>query len=254
MGLLDCCCAPWRQVAPAPEDEAPTSSTESRTRATRNSELVENGMMLVELLSPAQQEELASAFRQFDVDGSGAMYAAQLPRSLIGPTRPHALKPAWVAVRVCVHSDSKEITAVLRQLGMFPNPEQVRAIMQALDVDGNGVIEWSEFSALMAHRWLGGQEGRMDIEHATAIFTTSSEMVDVNKLRSFLGGMGDNPLSAKELSDFVKLADPHGRGRVPLAEFLALPCWDPPNMDELRQMNSRRQAEYERLAASALEQ
>jgi len=179
--------------------------------------------MLVELLSPAQQEELASAFRQFDVDGSGAI-------------------------------DSKEITAVLRQLGMFPNPEQVRAIMQALDVDGNGVIEWSEFSALMAHRWLGGQEGRMDIEHATAIFTTSSEMVDVNKLRSVLGGMGDNPLSAKELSDFVKLADPHGRGRVPLAEFLALPCWDPPNMDELRQMNSRRQAEYERLAASALEQ
>jgi hypothetical protein len=160
MGLLDCCCAPWRQVAPAPEDQAPTSSTESRTRATRNSELVENGMMLVELLSPAQQEELASAFRQFDVDGSGAMYAAQLPRSLTGPTRPHALKPAWVAVRVCVHSDSKEITAVLRQLGMFPNPEQVRAIMQALDVDGNGVIEWSEFSALMAHRWLGGQEVR----------------------------------------------------------------------------------------------
>ena len=97
-------------------------------------------------------------------------------------------------------------------------------------------------------------QGRMDIEHATAIFTTSSEMVDVNKLRSFLGGMGDNPLSAKELSDFVKLADPHGRGRVPLDEFLALPCWDPPNMDELRQMNSRRQAEYERLAASALEQ
>ena len=101
MGLLDCCCAPWRQVAPAPEDNAPTSSTVIRTRATRNSELVENGMMLVELLSPAQQEELASAFRQFDVDGSGAMYAAQLPRSLTGPTRPHALTPAWVAVRVC---------------------------------------------------------------------------------------------------------------------------------------------------------
>lgn len=202
-----------------------------------------------------------------------------------------------------MHSDSREITAVLRQLGMFPNPEQVKAIMEALDVDGNGVIEWSEFSALMAHRWLGGQEvrahhcgtspssmgvllalslllaptcrgsgsltvalwplppplppraqGRLDIEHATAIFTTSNEMVDVTKLRSFLGGMGDNPLSAKELSDFVKLADPHGRGRVPLDEFLALPCWDPPNMDELRQMNSRRQAEYERLAASALEQ
>ena len=43
---------------------------------------------------------------------------------------------------------------------MFPNPEQVKAIMEALDVDGNGVIEWSEFSALMAHRWLGGQEVR----------------------------------------------------------------------------------------------
>ena len=74
MGLLACFAAlkqglPGR-IAPAPPGP---SAAEEESKHARQSQLVENGPMLVSLLSSAQQEELASAFRQFDLDASGSM-------------------------------------------------------------------------------------------------------------------------------------------------------------------------------------
>jgi len=174
--------------------------------------------MLVNLLSSAQQEELASAFRQFDIDSSGAI-------------------------------DRKELMLVLGQLGMNPLDEAVRAIIASLDVDGNGKIEWAEFSALMADRWLG-QEGRVDIEHAANLFNPSggNGMLNIAQMRSYLSGMGERPMTAPELAEFVRMADPHGTGMVSMEDFLALPCWEPPDMEQLRQMSDARQAEADRLA------
>ena len=49
------------------------------------------------------------------------------------------------------------LARLTRPTAAAPGPvsSQVRAIIASLDVDQNGKIEWAEFSALMADRWLG---------------------------------------------------------------------------------------------------
>lgn len=246
--------------------------------------------MLVNLLSSAQQEELASAFRQFDIDSSGAMCVPPSPRCTVLPPQPrravsacHALRASLTVLVSRARSDRKELMLVLGQLGMNPLDEAVRAIIASLDVDGNGKIEWAEFSALMADRWLGQEvratrasvprpralarsapqlsravraryrprlQGRVDIEHAANLFNPSggNGMLNIAQMRSYLSGMGERPMTAPELAEFVRMADPHGTGMVSMEDFLALPCWEPPDMEQLRQMSDARQAEADRLA------
>ena len=52
---------------------------------------------------------------------------------------------------------------------MTDRKSEIDEIFRSLDVNGDGRIQWSEFSALMADRWLG-QDGRVDLEHAAALF------------------------------------------------------------------------------------
>jgi len=172
--------------------------------------------MLVSLLSQAQQEELASAFRQFDLDSSGSI-------------------------------DRHELTHVLRQLGLGPAEGAVKAIIASLDVDGDGKIQWREFSALMADRWLG-QEGRVDIQHAASEFANDNGLLDVGNMCKLMSSVGERPLDPTELAEFRQLMDPQGTGVIGVDAFTRIGCWEPPDLNQLRQMSHERTAELERLA------
>jgi len=173
-------------------------------RASSRPLLVAHAKQVFSLLSTAQQVELIAAFERFDLDGSGT-----------------------IAVT--------ELESVLHHLGQNPTEDMTKSIFHALDVDANGVIEWDEFSALMANRWLG-QDGETDIDAAALLFADDSDpsgtMLSTQKMRELLGNHGDIKLKVDELDDLIKMADPTGSGRVSSQAFKALPCWQPPPIDE----------------------
>jgi hypothetical protein len=69
-------------------------------------------------LSHHQLEDLRSAFSLFDKDASGSI-------------------------------DIDELRACLRTLGRYPTPVELEVLMQQMDSDGNGTIEFGEFVAAM---------------------------------------------------------------------------------------------------------
>jgi len=173
--------------------------------------LVAHAKEVFSLLSTAQQQELVAAFQRFDVNGNGTIKL-------------------------------DELQSVLCQLGMNSSEFTTRSIFGALDVDDNGEVEWAEFSALMANRWLG-QDGEVDLEHAAALFVDEHDpegnTLSVQKIRELLGSQGEKPLDQAEMDALIALADPRGTGRVPVEDFLALDCWVPPPLTEAMLKESR---------------
>ena len=94
MGLLSACFGKGTVMPTPPAASSTAANGDSRleSKMARQTQLVEHGPMLVSLLSSGQQEELASAFQQFDLDKSGAMYGPPrpAPRASIPRSSPRA--------------------------------------------------------------------------------------------------------------------------------------------------------------------
>lgn len=53
--------------------------------------------------------------------------------------------------------DTKELGAVMRSLGQFPDMEEIEEMVDDADEDGSGSINFMEFVSLMLKRQAGGQ-------------------------------------------------------------------------------------------------
>ena len=72
-------------------------------------------------LSEDQINECRETFKMFDKDGDGTITA-------------------------------KELGIVMRQLGLNPTEDDLLEMIQEVDEDGNGEIEFAEFLTIMAHK------------------------------------------------------------------------------------------------------
>ena len=100
-------------------------------------------------------------------------------------------------------------------------------MIQSLDLDNNGQVEWKEFACLMADRWLR-QDGETDLQLALGLLSTEDDAeVELERVRGLLCKHGEAPLTETEWEQLRELADPNKTGRVSAAAFAALPCWKP---------------------------
>ena len=72
-------------------------------------------------LTEDQINECRESFKMFDKDGDGTITA-------------------------------KELGIVMRQLGLSPTDGELQEMIQEVDEDGNGEINFSEFLTIMAHK------------------------------------------------------------------------------------------------------
>lgn len=77
-------------------------------------------------MTKEQLAEFMECFRMFDKDGDGTI-------------------------------DTKELGAVMRSLGQFPDMEEIEEMVDEADEDGSGSINFQEFVGLMLKRQEGGQ-------------------------------------------------------------------------------------------------
>ena len=73
------------------------------------------------MLTKEQVEEIKSAFELFDKDNSGSI-------------------------------DANELRDAMKALGIYLKMDQITQLIQRIDKDGSGVVEFDEFMALMAEK------------------------------------------------------------------------------------------------------
>ncbi|KAL3873880.1 hypothetical protein ACJMK2_036963 [Sinanodonta woodiana] len=142
-------------------------------------------------LTEEQVEEFREAFRLFDPDGDGTI-------------------------------TSLELGMVMRVIGQNPTEAELQDMINEVDQDGNGTIEFEEFVAMMATR-SRQQEGSDDIMRKTfAVFDRDKTgYITSNNLRTVLKNIGMR-FSARVVQEMINEVDSDGDGKVNYEEFKAM--------------------------------
>lgn len=146
-----------------------------------------------EELSKEQIAEIKEAFSLFDKDGDGVITA-------------------------------KEMGTVMRALGQNPSETELQDMINEVDEDRSGSIEFPEFLAMMARKMHGtdADSANDDIREAFRAFDKDSDgYISAAELRHVMTHLGEK-LTDKEVDDMLRQADIDGDGKVNYEEFLTM--------------------------------
>lgn len=114
-----------------------------------------------------------------------------------------------------------ELGSLLRSLGLKPSQDQIEALIQKADTNNNGLIEFSEFAALVAPEVVS--ESPYSEEELRAIFRVfdrdGNGYITAAELAHSMARLG-HALTVKELTGMIKEADTDGDGRISFPEFV----------------------------------
>eukprot|EP00193_Tetraselmis_chui_P004224 CAMPEP_0177754182 /NCGR_PEP_ID=MMETSP0491_2-20121128/1870_1 /TAXON_ID=63592 /ORGANISM="Tetraselmis chuii, Strain PLY429" /LENGTH=234 /DNA_ID=CAMNT_0019269543 /DNA_START=499 /DNA_END=1203 /DNA_ORIENTATION=+ len=134
--------------------------------------------------------DLREAFELFDKDGSG-----------------------------CISGD--ELASVMRALGQNPTPEEIEDMMNGIDDNSDGEIDFNEFLSLYS----GSMNNADDEEFIAWAFesfdTDKSGKLSADEVRRIVLSMGDE-LSEEEVAEIMDRADLDGDGLLSFQEFTRL--------------------------------
>ncbi|PAA53811.1 hypothetical protein BOX15_Mlig010210g2 [Macrostomum lignano] len=138
-------------------------------------------------LTPEQVEELEEAFSLFDEDGSGDITI-------------------------------KELEHALRAFGFKPSDDELKKMIQEIDKDGNGAVNFDEFKQVMRYR-VTDSVLESEVQEAFRLFDLDGDnFINASDLKQAMLNMGER-LTDVETEMMLRLADRDGDGRIDLAEF-----------------------------------
>jgi len=145
---------------------------------------------MAELLSQEQIAEFKEAFSLFDKDGDGTITTV-------------------------------ELGTVMRSLGQNPTDAELRDMINEVDIDGNGTIDFNEFLAMMEKKLQGG-DGEEEIRQAFKVFDyDDSGTISVAELRKVMSSLGEK-LTDGEIEAMMREADADGDGEINYEEFVKM--------------------------------
>lgn len=116
---------------------------------------------------------------------------------------------------------TRQLGDVLRKLGMSPTEGEVNEMIEKVDCDGSGTIDFPEFLRMMSNQ-------TEDFDHETEIRETfrmfdkdGDGFITAGELRYMFANMGQK-LSDEEINEMIMDADVDGDGRINYAEFFRL--------------------------------
>ena len=138
-----------------------------------------------------QVRELQEAFSLFDLDGGGDI-------------------------------DAKELGTVMRSLGSNPSDAEVAKMIEEVDDDNSGCIEFPEFCLLMARK-IHVSDTEDELYESFHVFDAENTgFISLADLSYILSSITEN-LADDELAEIVALAEsPYEAGRVSFDRFLTL--------------------------------
>ncbi|CAH1262978.1 calmodulin-like [Branchiostoma lanceolatum] len=136
-------------------------------------------------------DELRQAFWEFDRDRSGTI-------------------------------DGKELINVMRSLGLNPTDLQVVELIDSVDTDGSGTIDFPEFVQLMTHQLKDTAAAYSEemLSEALRVFDRDGlGYVSAHELRHLLTHIGDR-MTNREVDELLKLADVDSDGQFNYHDFV----------------------------------
>ena len=113
----------------------------------------------------------------------------------------------------------KELEHILRSLNEDPDEEEIQQLLDEVDVDGNGEIDFEEFVALM-----GKRQKQIDLEaeivNAFKVFDKEeNDLISITELRHILSNLNDF-MTEDEIDDMLFEADSDYDGFINYKDFL----------------------------------
>ncbi|XP_057783345.1 calmodulin-like protein 11 isoform X2 [Salvia miltiorrhiza] len=145
---------------------------------------------MADILNAEQIVELQEAFRLFDKDGDG-----------------------------CITIE--ELATVIRSLDQNPSEEELHDMINEVDIDGNGTIEFAEFLNLMANK-MKETDAEEELKEAFKVFDKDQNgYISASELRHVMINLGEK-LTDEEVDQMIREADLDGDGQVDYDEFVKM--------------------------------
>lgn len=112
-----------------------------------------------------------------------------------------------------------ELGTVMKSLGQHPTEAELRDMVEEVDADGSGAIDFEEFLSLVARQMRGEGDAEEELREAFRVFDKdSSGAISLDELRSVMKNLGEK-LSEDELNEMLHEADVDGDGQINYKEF-----------------------------------
>lgn len=146
--------------------------------------------MTEEKLTEAQITEFKEAFALFDKDGDGTI-------------------------------TTKELGTVMRALNQNPTEAELADMINEVDADGSGSIDFPEFLTLMARK-MKDQDTEEEIKEAFKVFDKDGNgFISAAELRHVMTNLGEK-LTDEEVDEMIKEADIDKDGQINYQEFIRM--------------------------------
>jgi calmodulin len=145
---------------------------------------------MAENLSESQIAEFKEAFALFDKDGDGLI-------------------------------TTEDVGTVMRSLGLNPSATELRDMVNEVDVDQNGSIDFKEFLDMMTRKGKS-HDPEQELRDAFAVFDRDGTgTISREELRHVMKSIGEQ-LTEAEIDEMIKLADKDGDGAIDYTEFASI--------------------------------
>ncbi|XP_069464523.1 calmodulin-2 isoform X1 [Ambystoma mexicanum] len=186
-----------RNTAPAPPSTAcrpslhyGTGHWSYETPARRTQSERPSDALQADQLTEEQIAEFKEAFSLFDKDGDGTI-------------------------------TTKELGTVMRSLGQNPTEAELQDMINEVDADGNGTIDFPEFLTMMARK-MKDTDSEEEIREAFRVFDKDGNgYISAAELRHVMTNLGEK-LTDEEVDEMIREADIDGDGQVNYEEFVQM--------------------------------
>lgn len=125
------------------------------------------------------------------------------------------------------NGDSKitldEFGDVIKNLGLNPSDDHLTTLMQEIDLDGSGTVDFNEFAIWMSIKMAPEKYDKStDLENTFKIFDENGDhFITAEELKNVMDKLGQH-LSDEEINLMIKEADTDGDRKVNYKEFVQL--------------------------------